>query len=61
VRWIFALLFEYCKATRPGNQPSFSVTAMWSVSSVAVEGMVIGAFAPSGQQTTPSMSKANIE
>ena len=60
---VFALLFEswYCKATRPGNQPSFSVTAMLSVSRVIVEGMVIDTFALSGQQTTQGMSKADIE
>jgi hypothetical protein len=34
---------------------------MRSVFSVAVEGMVIGAFAPSGRQTMPDMSKADIE
>ena len=34
---------------------------MRSLSSVVVEGMVIGAFAPSGRQTTPDMSKANTE
>lgn len=60
---IFALSFDkwYCNTTRPGNLPSFSATVMRSLSSVVVEGMVIGAFAPSGRQTTPGMSKANTE
>jgi hypothetical protein len=34
---------------------------MRRVSSVVVEGTVMGAFTPSGRQTTPEMSNANIE
>ena len=46
---------RYCKMTSPGNRPSFSATAIRRLSSVVVEGIVIGALAPSGRQTTPGM------
>ena len=59
---IFALSLDsrYCKTTRPGNRPSFSATAMQSVSSDIVDGTVIGAFVPSGRQTTADISKADM-
>lgn len=47
--------------TRPGNRPSFSATAMRRLSSVVTEGMVIGAFTPSGRQTTADILNANTE